>query len=248
MIDLDPLGTQNRFHQTFLALVRALLERQPLVLFLDDLQWVDAASLRLHPAAGAARPTSRACCSWAPIAARTSARNIPWPRPIGALRNLGAGVEELTLSPLGRGEHRRFCADALQAAPERAHPLAEVLVRKTAGNPFFLERLLRFLQKTGLLHREASGTAGLGARRDRAGERHRQRCRSADRRACTTCRSRFGPLLGAAASIGRTMPLSWLAVACGQGPEEILPAVRSAVNEGYLVGLPSRRPAACRRR
>ena len=50
VVPLDPTEAQNRFNRVFLALVGAFARPQhPLVLFLDDLQWADAATLTLLP-------------------------------------------------------------------------------------------------------------------------------------------------------------------------------------------------------
>jgi predicted ATPase len=48
LADLSPLETQQRFHTVFRQFVAAFARSgHPLVLFLDDLQWMDPASLEL---------------------------------------------------------------------------------------------------------------------------------------------------------------------------------------------------------
>jgi predicted ATPase/signal transduction histidine kinase len=233
---LDPPGTQNRFQQAFLDLLRALLQRQPLVLFLDDLQWADAASLRLIQMLGSAPDLPRLLLLGA-YRHEDVRPDHPLLAALSAMRSLGAQVSLLPLAPLDVASVTELCADALGAEPERTRPLAEVLVRKTAGNPFFLERLLRFLQKTGLLRLDGPGRWSWDLP---ALESVNVTDNVADLliKALGHVPQPVRAVLGAAASIGRTIPRSWLAVACGQSPEEIIPALHSAVSEGYLVGSP----------
>ncbi len=234
---LDPSGNRNRFQQAFLAFMRALLEQQPLLLFLDDLQWADAESLRLVQTLASAPDLSRLLLLGAYRSEGVEPEH-PLLATIGALRDGEARLTILALPPLEVASIAELCAAALDAAPDRVYPLAQVLRRKTAGNPFFVEQLLRFLQKTGLLRRVS----------DRDGwdwelaevERVNVTDNVADLliAALHHVPQPVRAVLGAAASIGRTIPLSWLAVASGQRPEEIAAAVRSAISEGYLVGLP----------
>ena len=126
-------------------------QEHPLALFLDDLQWLDAATLDLiehlvthpevrQPAAGRGLSGQRGRAR-APAYARRST----------AIRNAGARVEEIVLTPLGLDDVGRLVADALHCQPERARPLAQLVHEKTSGNPFFAIQFLTALNEDGLL-------------------------------------------------------------------------------------------------
>ena len=141
------------------------------MLLIDDLQWADAGSLRLLRVL-ADRPQLRhlllvATCRSEELGAQHPARPC-----LEALRRRGAvPVLGLELPPLDRARRSpRSAGEALRCEPERAGPLAELVLRKTGGNPFFVRRLLRFLHKEDLLglDREQRGLAlGPGPHRQR---------------------------------------------------------------------------------
>jgi predicted ATPase len=58
-------------------------------------------------------------------------------RTLEAIRAAEASVHEIVLAPLGIDDIGRLVADALHCEPQRARPLAELIQKKTGGNPFF---------------------------------------------------------------------------------------------------------------
>jgi predicted ATPase len=60
-------------------------------------------------------------------------------------------VHPLALAPLDLPAVTALCGDTFHRPPERVRPLADLVLRKTAGNPLFVNRLLRFLHQSGLL-------------------------------------------------------------------------------------------------
>ena len=75
----------------------------------------------------------------------------PLMRTLEAIRNAGARVEEIVLTPLGLDDIGRLVADALHCQPEHARPLAQLVHEKTSGNPFFAIQFLMALNEEGLL-------------------------------------------------------------------------------------------------
>ena len=122
----------------------------PLILFLDDLHWVDAASLdlledlmtqpeQLHLLViGAYRDTE-------------VDSTHPLLRKLGAVRDAGLKIEEIRLLPLGRQHLEQFVVDAFRCVRARAASLAQILEEKTAGNPFFVKQFLSVLADEGLV-------------------------------------------------------------------------------------------------
>jgi predicted ATPase/signal transduction histidine kinase len=148
---LPALEAQNRFQRMLQNFVGALARPEhPLVIFLDDLQWADAATLGLLApllAAGESRSLLMigACRDNEPDAAPQLARALT------ALQSAGVGVRRIVLGPLERNDVVRLVADALQCEVAAAEALAALVHAKTGGNPFFVSRFLVALERDGLL-------------------------------------------------------------------------------------------------
>ncbi|MBZ4421747.1 ATP-binding sensor histidine kinase [Myxococcus sp. RHSTA-1-4] len=148
---LEPLESENRFLLTFQAFVQALAEEaRPLVLFLDDLQWADSASLRLLRGLAMAPDLHHVLlvCAFRDEELKPG---HPLARALADIAGADALVEHLHLAPLDTEALTALCAEALRSPPERVRPLATRVWQKTAGNPFFVGRFLRHLHQAGLL-------------------------------------------------------------------------------------------------
>ena len=75
----------------------------------------------------------------------------PLVRKLDAIRQAGAIVQDIVLTPLGRDDLGQLLADSLHCEPERATPLAELIHEKTTGNPFFTIQFISALADEGLL-------------------------------------------------------------------------------------------------
>ncbi|MCY1077283.1 trifunctional serine/threonine-protein kinase/ATP-binding protein/sensor histidine kinase [Archangium lansingense] len=148
-----------RFNQVFRRFlgVFATVEH-PLVVFLDDLQWADQASLQLlqhlltHPETppvlwiGAYRDNE-------------VSPSHPLAMALAELYKAGARMTEHQLEPLSLEEVQRLIADTLPGADEGVvAPLATLAREKTGGNPFFLLQFLLTLNQDGLLTRTPQGS------------------------------------------------------------------------------------------
>src|SRR5262249_4382264 len=122
----------------------------PLALFLDDLQWLDEATLELvedilvHPEpqhlflVGAYRDNEVDAVH-------------PLMRKLAAIRESGAVIEHIVLDPLSGDALTEWIADALHCPVEAAQPVAELIHDKTAGNPFFVNQFIRELVEDDLI-------------------------------------------------------------------------------------------------
>jgi predicted ATPase/signal transduction histidine kinase/tRNA A-37 threonylcarbamoyl transferase component Bud32 len=147
----SPTEQQNRFNLAFKGFVRAFAEPEhPLVLLLDDLQWIDAASLKLLTFLLSAEDISHFL-----VIGAYRDNEVDAARPLMTmLRDLqrDAGcVEEIALTPLDVDDVTSLIADALRTDAKAALPLAKVVWRKTGGNPFFVNQLLLHLHHEGYL-------------------------------------------------------------------------------------------------
>lgn len=147
--ELPPRDAQRRFQ---LALRRLLVvfarPEHPLVLFLDDLQWLDAATLDLiEDLLGQPDLQHLLVIGGYRDDEVTSAH--PLMRRLAAIAEAGRRVQEITLKPLGLEDVSRMVAEALRSRPIQA--LARLVHAKTAGNPFFAIQFLTGLAEEGLL-------------------------------------------------------------------------------------------------
>ncbi|MCP3145374.1 AAA family ATPase, partial [Pyxidicoccus xibeiensis] len=149
---LEPVGTSGRLHFVFQAFVQALASAEhPLVLFLDDLQWADPGSLQLLKAL-AMDPDSHHVLLVGAYRPRKVGPGHPLTLLLEVLREARAmPLETLELAALELPAITALCEDTFRGGPERARPLAELVLRKTAGNPLFITRFLRLLHQSGLL-------------------------------------------------------------------------------------------------
>jgi tRNA A-37 threonylcarbamoyl transferase component Bud32 len=142
---------QNRFNLTFQKFVRAFCAKEhPLVIFLDDLQWIDSATLKLIELIlldeqiqylfliGAYRDNELT-------------PTHPLVLTLESLRNQGAVLQEIILTPLTLEPLSQLIAETLHHNPDIVRSLAQVVLRKTEGNPFFVGEFLKLLYGENLL-------------------------------------------------------------------------------------------------
>lgn len=154
--DLSPVDAQSRFQTVFRRFVGVFARQEhPLVLFLDDLQWIDGATLDLieHLL------TSQDVRHLFLIAAyRDNEVGPALLRKLEAIHDAGAQIRRIVLQPLALQDIGRMVTDALRCEPDRAQMLAELVHEKTAGNPFFAIQFLVALHDERLLLFDASAS------------------------------------------------------------------------------------------
>ncbi|MEG4284644.1 AAA family ATPase [Microcoleus sp. A006_D1] len=148
--ELGPIESQKRFNRVMQQLIQAIATAEhPLVMFLDDCQWIDAATVNLY---------EQNCLEKIPyllviVAYRDNEVSPTHPFMLAnqAIRAGGVPMTAITLEPLTIGRATQLVADTLICAAASATPLANLLVKKTDGNPFFLKQLLKYLHQEGFL-------------------------------------------------------------------------------------------------
>ncbi|OAF00669.1 histidine kinase [Bradyrhizobium centrolobii] len=148
--ELPPRQAQTRFQLVFRRFIGVFAHRRhPLVLFLDDLQWFDAATLDLleHVLIGA---DLHLLLVGAYRSNEVDAGH-PLQRKLDRIKSSGENVEEITLPPLTSEYVGQLIADAFRCEPKLAEPLAQLVHQKTAGNPFFVIQFLSALAEEELL-------------------------------------------------------------------------------------------------
>jgi PAS domain S-box-containing protein len=153
--DLAPQDAQNRFQLVFRRFIGVFARPEhPLALFLDDLQWLDAATLTLL-ADLVTRPEVGSLLLIGAYRDNEVSPSHPLMRTLGAIREAGAPVHDIVLAPLSLAEVGRLVADALHCPAERAEPLAQLVHGRTGGNPFFAIQFLMMLADEKLLTYDA---------------------------------------------------------------------------------------------
>ncbi len=143
--DLAPEEAQNRFKLVLKSFFRILAEQEhPLVLFLDDLQWADPASLELIQALA----LDRGLHHFFMIAAYRDnevAAHLPLMLTLDAIRAGGAPLQELSLKALNKADVTSLLTNFLRCDEIAVAPLANNIHAKTLGNPFFVNQFLKRL-------------------------------------------------------------------------------------------------------
>jgi PAS domain S-box-containing protein len=149
--DLSPRDAQNRFQLAVRRFLGAFgRPEHPLALFLDDLQWLDVATLDLLEHL-ATHPEVRHLLLVVAYRDSEVGPSHPLLWMLEAIRNAKARVQEIVLSPLGLDDVGELVANSLHCEPERAKPLAQLVQEKTGGNPFFAIQFFTALADEGLL-------------------------------------------------------------------------------------------------
>src|SRR5262249_14344918 len=123
----------------------------PLALFLDDLQWLDAATLDMLEDLLTRSNLQHLMVIGAYRDNEVDAAH-PLMRKLQAIKNAGGKVEEIAVERLAREHLGQLIADSVCSEPTRVAPLAQLVHEKTAGNPFFVIQFLNSLAEEGLFH------------------------------------------------------------------------------------------------
>jgi PAS domain S-box-containing protein len=142
---------QRRFQLIFRRFLSVFAQPEhPLALFLDDLQWLDSATLDLLEDL-LTQPDVQHLMLIGAYRDNEVNSGHPLTRKLEAIRKAGAVVHEIVLVNLAREDLGRLIGDALHCEPGRVTALAELIHEKTTGNPFFANQLISVLVEEGLL-------------------------------------------------------------------------------------------------
>src|SRR5262249_17669471 len=149
--ELPVQDAQRRFQLVFRRFISVFARPEhPLALFLDDLQWLDAATLDLLEDLLTRSGLQHLMVIGAYRDNEVDAAH-PLMRKLEAIRSAGGKVQEIVLAPLARSDLGWLIADSLHCEPARVKPLAELVHEKTGSNPFFAIQFVSSLAEEGLL-------------------------------------------------------------------------------------------------
>ncbi|MDY6785720.1 MAG: AAA family ATPase [Cyanobacteriota bacterium] len=250
--ELSGSAAQNRFNLLFSKFVRVFTTKEhPLIIFLDDLQWADSASLNLLKLLmndsdagyllilGAYRDNEvfsahPLMLTLAEIEKRCDPADETYALG-GAPRKTQAVISTITLKPLAIHHINQLVAETLICCQKLARPLTELVYQKTQGNPFFTTQFLKGLYEDGLI----AFNRNLGY-----WECDRVRVRDAAltddvvqfmARRLQKLPEATQNVLKLAACIGNQFDLATLAMACEVNPEEVAIDLWKGLQEGLIL-------------
>jgi predicted ATPase/signal transduction histidine kinase len=149
--ELTGSAAQNRFNLLFSKFVQIFTKKEhPLVIFLDDLQWADLASLKLMQVLISEENRGYLLLIGAYRDNEVSPAH-PLMQTVDHLTQSGVNIERITLEALDNTDVNELIADTLNCQRELAQPLTDLVYIKTKGNPFFTTQLLKSLYEDGLI-------------------------------------------------------------------------------------------------
>ena len=151
VLQLGSIESQNRFNRLFQKFIHVFCKPEhPLVLFLDDLQWVDLASLKLIHLL-ATNPDSQYLLLIGTYRDNEVNATHPLILVLEEIQKYGTVVNNILLQPLRITDVKQLVSDTLHTNLEKSESLVDLVYNKTQGNPFYLTQLLKSLYQENLL-------------------------------------------------------------------------------------------------
>ena len=151
VVQVGPTEAQNRFNLVFQNFFRALSQKDhPLILFIDDLQWADSASLNLLKTLMTDTDNRYFLIVGAYRDNEVEAHH-PLVMTIEELQKWGALVNTISLENLVKEDVNTLIAEALTSQLLSTQSLSDLVYQKTQGNAFFTHEFLKALYQQSLL-------------------------------------------------------------------------------------------------
>ena len=148
---IPPQEAQNRFNSVFQNFFQALCQPEhPLVLFIDDLQWADPASLQLLKSLMTDTQNHHFLIIGAYRDNEVDATH-PLMITLSELQEAGTLVNTISLPNLSHHDANTLIAESLTSEPAYVRPLTDLVYEKTQGNAFFTHEFLKSLYEQALL-------------------------------------------------------------------------------------------------
>ena len=149
--ELSPSAAQNRFNLLFQNFIQVFTTKEhPLVIFLDDLQWADSASLKLMQLL-MSKSGSGSLLLIGGYRDNEVSTAHPLMLTLADIRKANATIHNITLAPLTQASLNQLVVDTLSCSGKIAQPLTQLVYQKTQGNPFFATQFLKALYEDRLI-------------------------------------------------------------------------------------------------
>ncbi|WP_375539727.1 ATP-binding protein [Tolypothrix sp. LEGE 11397] len=147
--ELSGTAAQNRFNLLFQKFTQVFTSKEhPLVMFLDDLQWADSASLKLMQLLMA---DTKHLFIIGAYRDNEVSHGHPLLMTLSEIQKTQATINTITLAPLSNVQVNKLVADTLKCPEEVAWNISVLIYQKTAGNPFFTSQFIKTLYQDGLI-------------------------------------------------------------------------------------------------
>ena len=229
---LPPAESQNRFNMVFQNFTRALADKShPLVLFIDDCQWADSASLNLIYAilTDIELGYFMFIGSYRDSDVNTSHQLYS---TIEKIKKEGVNIESIKIDSLQKDAINMLLSETLIASADKTAPLADIVMSKSGGNPFFINEFVRTLHDQGFIHFnegwkwDLKGIQSAGIT-DNVVELMTKKIKKLP---VETMK-----ILKTASCIGNSFELPFLSQVTGQSEDSIFNMLKEAVNEGMII-------------
>ena len=148
---LPPQEAKTRAHSAFRRFIGVFARPEhPFALFLDDLQWLDAATLDFLEDLLVQQDLAHLLVVGAYRDNEVDAAH-PLVRKLSAIRQGGGLVQEVRLAPLSSSDLAHLISDSLHCESQSARSLAQLIFEKTLGNPFFAIQFIHALVEERLI-------------------------------------------------------------------------------------------------
>ena len=149
--ELPPTESQNRFNFVFRDFVRIFAKKDhPLIMFLDDLQWADSASLKLIDLI-ITNPNTKYFFMIGAYRDNEVSAAHPMAITLEEIKKARVTMNTVTLPPLEHSHLLTLLADTLNCIEADVVTLTDLMLKKTGGNPFFVNELLKTLYQEKLI-------------------------------------------------------------------------------------------------
>ncbi|GGG67249.1 AAA family ATPase [Paenibacillus radicis (ex Gao et al. 2016)] len=149
---LAPAEAQQRFHLLLNRFISLFSQRgRPLVLFFDDLQWADEASLHYLAQLLSDQRNSKYLLVIGALRDTEISPQHPAARFEAQLQGLPLTIKRIELEALEMPDLLLMLQDTMHAQPGTVQQLADILMQKMAGSPFFIKQFLQDLFSGGFL-------------------------------------------------------------------------------------------------
>ncbi len=232
--DLTGTAAQNRFNLWFSKFIELFTRSEhPFVIFLDDLQWADSASLNLI------KHLMEQCAGYLLVLGAYRENEVSAVHPLmlmlDELKSQGPAIHTLSLKPLEENDICHLVADSLRCSGAVSGSLSKLVYQKAQGNPFFTTQFLQGLQADGWIRFDADAghwQCDLSQIRplaltDDVVEFMVQRLRQLH----PTTQN----LLQISACLGNRFDLETLAVVCGKSQEDVASGLWPALQAGLVI-------------
>ena len=236
VMQMPPAQAQNRFHMAFGQFMSVFgSSDRPLVWFLDDMQWIDPASLKLLMYL-TGKPEVPPFLFIGSYRDNDMTPDHPLWSVINILKSISNKLlHSIELRSLSITDITNFLTDALPHAIGNAGELGEIFFDRTAGNPFFMIQLLKSLHAEKLIffdkvaggwNWDISGIKKIGYT-DNVVDFMLVRLRTLDQDT--------QQILQIGACIGSVFDLRTLALVSSTGYEQVQEALHEAIREGLVL-------------